>query len=142
LSDVIRTSLEIPDDGISPVPRRGSENLDNLSLGQRRCPPKPTALKKGCLAMAKLEQPTSNSNGSTIPFRERLGCSPREACAALGVGRTLLYELIAEGRIEVTKLRRRTVVSIPSLLKLLDAHAAQPKHRAGRPRKIGAVVAS
>jgi excisionase family DNA binding protein len=92
--------------------------------------------------MAKLEQPASNSNSSTIPFRERLGCSPREACAALGIGRTLLYQLIAEGRIEVTKLSRRTIVSVPSLLRLMDAQAAEPKRRAGRPRKTGAGVAS
>ena len=59
----------------------------------------------------------------TLPFRERLGCSPREACVALGVGRTFLYQLIAERRVEVTKLGRRTIVSIPSLLKLLDGQA-------------------
>ena len=68
-----------------------------------------------------------NSKGGTdkptLPFRERLGCSPREACVALGVGRTFLYQLIAERRVEVTKLGRRTIVSIPSLLKLLDGQA-------------------
>ena len=42
---------------------------------------------------------------------------------ALGVGRTFLYQLIAERRVEVTKLGRRTIVSIPSLLKLLDGQA-------------------
>ena len=57
-----------------------------------------------------------------LPFRERIGCSPSEACEALGVGRTLLYKLISEGRIEVKKLGRRTIVSVPSLLKLM----AQP----------------
>ena len=56
----------------------------------------------------------------TLPFRERLGCSPTEACVALGVGRTFLYQLIAERRVEVTKLGRRTIVSVPSLLKLMD----------------------
>jgi excisionase family DNA binding protein len=71
-----------------------------------------------------------------LPFRERLGCSAREACAALGVGRTLLYQLISEGRLEVAKLRRRTIVSVPSLLRLMDAPAAEPKpRRPGRPRK-------
>ena len=66
------------------------------------------------------DKPTPNQ---TLPFRERLGCSPREACVALGVGRTFLYQLIAERRVEVTKLGRRTIVSIPSLLKLLDGQA-------------------
>jgi excisionase family DNA binding protein len=62
------------------------------------------------------DKPTPNQ---TLPFRERLGCSPSEACVALGVGRTFLYKLIAEHRIEVSKLGRRTIISIPSLLKLL-----------------------
>ena len=74
-----------------------------------------------------------------LPFRERLGCSPREACAALGVGRTLLYQLISEGRIEVTKLRRRTIISVASLLRLMDAPEPKSRRR-GRPRKIGSVA--
>lgn len=79
--------------------------------------------------MPKLDQ--------TLPFRERLGCSPREACAALGVGRTLLYRLIAERHIDVRKLGQRTIVSVPSLLKLLGGQAAKPQsRRAGRPRKM------
>jgi excisionase family DNA binding protein len=64
------------------------------------------------------DKPTPELN-QTLPFRERLGCSPSEACVALGVGRTFLYQLIAEGRVEVTKLGRRTIVSVSSLLKLL-----------------------
>jgi len=68
------------------------------------------------------DEPTPELN-QTLPFRERLGCSPNEACVALGIGRTLLYDLIAEGRVEVRKLRRRTIVSVPSLLKLMDGQA-------------------
>jgi len=71
----------------------------------------------------------------TLPFRERLGCSPSEACVALGIGRTLLYRLIAGRQVEVTKLGRRTIIIIPSLLKLLDAQPAEPRpRRAGRPK--------
>jgi hypothetical protein len=82
------------------------------------------------------DKPTPKLN-QTLPFRERLGCSPIEACAALGVGRTLLYRLIAERRVEVRKIGRRTIVSIPSLIKLLDAQAAEPKpRRPGRPSKM------
>ena len=58
-----------------------------------------------------------------LPFRERLGCSPSEACAALGIGRTLLYDLIAKRRLEVRKAGRRTIVSVPSLLELMDGQA-------------------
>jgi hypothetical protein len=67
-------------------------------------------------------KPTPTLN-QTLPFRERLGCSPNEACIALGIGRTFLYDLIAERRVEVRKLGRRTIVSIPSLLKLMDGQA-------------------
>lgn len=82
------------------------------------------------------DTPTPELN-QTLPFRERLGCSPNEACVALGIGRTLLYRLIAGRQIQVSKLGQRTVVSIPSLLKLLDTQVADPKpRRAGRPRKI------
>jgi hypothetical protein len=66
------------------------------------------------------DKPTPNQ---TLPFRERLGCSPSEACVALGIGRTLLYDLIAERQVEVRKLGRRTIVSVPSLLKLMDGQA-------------------
>jgi excisionase family DNA binding protein len=73
----------------------------------------------------------------TLPFRDRLGCSPNEACLALGIGRTFLYQLIAEGHIEVRKLGRRTIVCVQSLLKLLDAQATEQKSNGrGRPRKI------
>jgi excisionase family DNA binding protein len=68
------------------------------------------------------DKPTPDLN-QTLPFRERLGCSPNEACVALGIGRTFLYQLIAERRVEVKKLGRRTIVIIPSLLKLLDGQA-------------------
>ena len=84
------------------------------------------------------DKPTPKLN-RTLPFRERLGCSPGEACVALGIGRTLLYELIAERRVEVRKLGRRTIVSIPSLLRLLDSQAAEPRPRPrGRSRQTNA----
>src|SRR5262245_54584247 len=64
-----------------------------------------------------------------VPFRDRLGCSPGEACAALGVGRTFFYQLIARRQIEVRKLGRRTIVSVPSLIRLMDGQPAESKPR-------------
>jgi hypothetical protein len=69
---------------------------------------------------------------SSSPFRDRLGCTPIEACRALGIGRTLLYQLIAGGRVAVRKLGRRTVVSVPSLLTLMEDEGLSP-----RPRRRG-----
>jgi hypothetical protein len=80
---------------------------------------------------------TGTPNDQKLPFRERLGCSPAEACVALGIGRTLLYDIIAEHRIEIRKLGRRTIISVASLLALLDAQSAETKpRRPGRSRQI------
>jgi excisionase family DNA binding protein len=102
-----------------------------------------TAITRVAFDVATRMNIKGGTDKPTLPFRERLGCSPSEACVALGVGRTFLYKLIAEHRIEVSKLGRRTIVSIPSLLKLLNEQAAEPKpRRPGRPRKTDGLVAS
>jgi excisionase family DNA binding protein len=44
-----------------------------------------------------------------------LAYSVPDACKALSVGRTKLYALIAEGRIEALQLDGRTVIPAPSL---------------------------
>ena len=85
---------------------------------------KPTSKppQRGWLDVATRMNIKGGTDKPTLPFRERLGCSPSEACVALGVGRTFFYKLVAERRIEVTKVGRRTIVSVPSLLRLLDEH--------------------
>jgi excisionase family DNA binding protein len=57
---------------------------------------------------------------STVPFAERLTCTIAEACEALGLGRTKLYELIDEGRLASITIGRRRLVVVRSLLKLLE----------------------
>ncbi len=54
-----------------------------------------------------------------IPFSERPTCSIAEACRAAGFGRTKLYELMDDGAVETTKIGRRRLVRVPSLLRLL-----------------------
>lgn len=56
---------------------------------------------------------------SPIPFKERLTCTIREACCAVGLGRTKLYQLIGDGAIETRRVGRRRLVSISSLLRHL-----------------------
>ena len=64
--------------------------------------------------------PYPKPNGeATIPFAERLTCSVAEACAASGLGRTKLYELIAEERVATTTIGRRRLVLVRSLRSLL-----------------------
>ena len=57
---------------------------------------------------------------TSVPFMDRPTCSVAEACAAAGVGKTTLYELMDKDLLQSTRLGRRRLVSVPSLLKLLS----------------------
>jgi len=50
-----------------------------------------------------------------------LAYSPKDACAALGIGLTSLYLEIARGRIEARKAGNRTLIPAASLLDYLAA---------------------
>jgi len=64
--------------------------------------------------------PRMVESGASIPFAERLTCTIAEACAATGLGRTKLYELIGDGRVDTATIGRRRLVKIGSLQRLLD----------------------
>jgi len=64
--------------------------------------------------------PQPSATGAGIPFAERLTCTIAEACAATGLGRTKLYELIGNGRVETAIIGRRRLVKVRSLRQLLD----------------------
>ena len=51
----------------------------------------------------------------------KLAYSIPEAAAAVSIGRSKLYALIAEGRLETRKIGKRTVIPAASLAKLLEA---------------------
>lgn len=51
----------------------------------------------------------------------KLAYTIREATAAIGVGRTLLYAEIRDGRLRVRKIKRRTVILREDLRAWLDA---------------------
>lgn len=46
--------------------------------------------------------------------------SVKDACRISSLGRTRLYQLIGEGRLEARKLGRRTLIPAASLHKLLE----------------------
>ena len=48
-----------------------------------------------------------------------LAFSIRDACAAIGIGRTKLYALINEGKLTAVKVGRRTLVTVASIKALL-----------------------
>jgi len=56
-----------------------------------------------------------------IPFAERVACTIPDACAASGLGRTKLYELIGAGCLDTTMVGRRRLVLVRSLRHLLGA---------------------
>lgn len=70
----------------------------------------------------------------TIPFGERPTCTIAEACAATGLGRSKLYELIGEGQIDTTTVGRRRLVRVPSLLRLVEGRAS---HSCGNSNETG-----
>ena len=54
------------------------------------------------------------------PGQTKLAYSIPEAAAAVSIGRSKVYGLIAEGRLETRKIGKRTVILAASLSKLLE----------------------
>jgi excisionase family DNA binding protein len=51
---------------------------------------------------------------------EVISTSISEAARALSIGRTTIYKLIREGRLEIVKIGRRTLVKANSIRKLVE----------------------
>jgi excisionase family DNA binding protein len=88
--------------------------------------------------MPRYAPPTRQPPIQPALFEGRLGCSIDETATALGVQRDTVYRLIAEGRLTISKLGRRTIVHVASIQRLLDETVIAPKprvrrHRAGAP---------
>jgi excisionase family DNA binding protein len=61
-------------------------------------------------------------------LENRLTCTVREACNATGIGKTKMHAMISGGALASTKVGRRRLVKVPSLLRLvghISASAAQ-----------------
>ena len=60
-----------------------------------------------------------------------------EACRQTGLGQTTIWNFAGEGRLELIRPPgiRRTLVSYPSLVKLLTPSTEAPRRKRGRPRK-------
>jgi excisionase family DNA binding protein len=58
-----------------------------------------------------------------VPFIERITCTIEEACEVSGLGRSRIYELLADGRLEAVKIDRRRLVKVKSLKALLGEGA-------------------
>jgi excisionase family DNA binding protein len=67
-----------------------------------------------------------------VPFAQKLSCTIAEAVSATGIGRSKLYEMIADKRIESTMVDGKRLVLVRSLIGLVGAHAA-PAVASGSP---------
>ena len=88
--------------------------------------------------MSRYAPPTRQPPIQPALFEGRLGCSIDETVTALSVQRDTVYRLIAEGRLTMSKLGRRTIVHVASIQRLLDETVIRPKprvrrHRSGAP---------
>jgi excisionase family DNA binding protein len=54
---------------------------------------------------------------------EPLAYSVAEACRVSSIGKTRLYALIAEGRLEARKIGKRTIIPAASLRRLIEGEA-------------------
>jgi excisionase family DNA binding protein len=60
-----------------------------------------------------------------IPFAQRLSCTIAQACEVTGLGRTMLYELIGDGRLITTTVGRRRLVLVRSLMSMLESRSLE-----------------
>ena len=65
------------------------------------------------------------STGEPIAFVERLTCSVDEACKAIGLSRSKVYELISSGDVQSVTIGRRRLVSVSSLIRLTGQQTGQ-----------------
>ena len=59
--------------------------------------------------------------GVNANFSPPIGVSIAQACVALGIGRTSLYKLIADGKLGARKIGRRTVILAEELRAYAEA---------------------
>ncbi len=71
--------------------------------------------------MKDLPHEPSRFHCGRIPFRERLTCTIEEGCAATGLGRTKMYEFIKDNRVATTKVGRRTLIVVATLVAAVGA---------------------
>jgi excisionase family DNA binding protein len=51
---------------------------------------------------------------------EPIAYTVNDACRVLGLGRTFLYQMINDGRLEARKIGKRTLITAVSLHRLVD----------------------
>ncbi|WP_419956686.1 helix-turn-helix domain-containing protein [Novosphingobium rhizovicinum] len=62
-------------------------------------------------------------SATPVPMIEPLAVRIPEACRMIGIGRSKLYELIADGTIEIVKIGSVTVIPVSQLKALVELPA-------------------
>jgi excisionase family DNA binding protein len=62
-------------------------------------------------------------NSQTTPNSEPLAYSIKDACRVSTLGRTRLYQLISEGKLEARKIGKRTLIPAASLRNLISGES-------------------
>jgi excisionase family DNA binding protein len=63
------------------------------------------------------------------PFDGRLAASINETAEALNVDRDTIYRLVADGRLVMSKIGRRSIIHTASIQRLLQDTIVTPKQR-------------
>ena len=64
-----------------------------------------------------------------MSFSEKITCTVQQAAFASGLGKSTIYELMHDGKIETTKVYGRRLIIVQSLLTLLGNRAELPSAR-------------
>jgi hypothetical protein len=78
--------------------------------------------------MTRISIPTGTDSYVYLPAKaepktkgvERIGFSPIETAESIGVSESLVFDLIKTGKIRVTKIGKRVIVSVQSLRDFID----------------------
>jgi hypothetical protein len=70
---------------------------------------------------APAARPQRISKREPIPFSLRETCSIRTAVEVSGIGRSKLYQMLADGRLKSRKIDKRRLIVVASLIALLRA---------------------
>lgn len=66
-----------------------------------------------------------------ITLSPKLAYSTEDACEALSIGRTQLFDLLREGEIKSVKIGRRRLIPVDSLREYLDRLLAEQQVKGG-----------
>jgi excisionase family DNA binding protein len=68
-------------------------------------------------------------NAAPDPASQLITVRIKEACRITGIGRSKLYELIADGEVEIIKIGAMTLIPIDALSRFIERRRARSNRR-------------